>query len=86
MIGKQGMTRERLAPAGYVLVQGELWKAESTDADQTIESGKSVRVVRVDGLKLYVEAERTENREQKTDDRGQKPLEFGKRNAEGGKK
>jgi membrane-bound ClpP family serine protease len=68
MIGKQGITRERLAPAGYVLVQGELWKAECAKADQPIESGEFVRVVRVDGLKLYVEAGRTEDREQMTED------------------
>lgn len=67
MIGKQGITRQRLAPSGYVLVQGELWKAEIAEADQSIESGKYVRVVKMEGLKLYVEAVSTANREQKTE-------------------
>jgi membrane-bound ClpP family serine protease len=69
MIGKQGITRERLAPTGYVLVQGELWKAESAEADQPIESGKFVRVVKMEGLKLYVEAGNKENRGQRTEDK-----------------
>jgi membrane protein implicated in regulation of membrane protease activity len=61
MIGKQGIARQRLAPTGYVLVQGELWKAECAEADQSIESEKLVRVVKMDGLKLYVEAENKED-------------------------
>jgi membrane-bound ClpP family serine protease len=69
MIGKQGITRQRLAPSGYVLVQGELWKAECEEADQSIESGKLVRVVKMEGLKLYVEAGGTEDRGRKTEDR-----------------
>jgi membrane-bound ClpP family serine protease len=60
MVGKQGYTRERLAPSGYVLVQGELWKAEIADPDQPIESGKLVRVVKMEGLKLFVRPEEPE--------------------------
>jgi membrane-bound ClpP family serine protease len=62
MIGKKGITRERLAPSGYVLVQGELWKAESAEADQPIESGKFVRVVKMEGLKLFVIPGESEDR------------------------
>ena len=62
MIGKKGITRERLAPSGYVLVQGELWKAESAEADQPIESGKFVRVVDMEGLKLFVIPGESEDR------------------------
>ncbi len=69
MIGKQGITRERLAPAGYVLVQGELWKAEITEADQPIESGKFVQVVKMEGLKLFVTLGESEDRGRKTEDR-----------------
>ena len=69
MIGVRGIAKERLAPTGYVRVHGELWKAESAEADQPIESGEFVRVVRMDGLKLYVEAEKP--RRQRTEDRGQ---------------
>jgi len=61
MIGKQGIARERLAPSGYVLVQGELWKAEIAEADQPIESGKFVRVVKMEGLKLFVVPEESED-------------------------
>jgi membrane-bound ClpP family serine protease len=69
MIGKQGITRQRLAPSGYVRMQGELWKAESAEADQPIESGKVVRVVRMDGLKLFVVPGESEDRGQMTEDR-----------------
>ena len=54
MIGKQGIARERLAPSGYVLVQGELWKAERAEAGRPIESGEFVRIVKMKGLKLFV--------------------------------
>jgi membrane-bound ClpP family serine protease len=62
MIGKQGITREQLAPSGYVLVQGELWKAESADVGQPIESGKFVRIVKMEGLKLFVIPEDSDDR------------------------
>jgi membrane-bound serine protease (ClpP class) len=39
-------------PRGMVLVRGELWRAASTEA---IPKGTAIRVVRVDGLTLYVE-------------------------------
>ena len=37
---------------GLIRVHGELWRAESA---QPVEEGKPVRVLRVEGLKLYVE-------------------------------
>jgi membrane-bound serine protease (ClpP class) len=54
LIGAQGVAIARL-PAGaegMVRVHGELWQAEST---QPVDEGKTVRILRVDGLKLYVE-------------------------------
>jgi membrane-bound ClpP family serine protease len=42
-------------------VQGELWKAEIVEADQPIESGKFVRVVEMEGLKLFVVPEEPED-------------------------
>jgi membrane-bound serine protease (ClpP class) len=54
LIGAQGVAVARL-PAGaegMIRVHGELWQAESS---QPVEEGKTVRVLRVDGLKLYVE-------------------------------
>ncbi len=54
MIGAQGVV---VTPAsdgaeGMIRVHGELWRAFSS---QPLTEGKPVRVVRIDGLKLYVE-------------------------------
>lgn len=56
MIGSQGtVTTELKAGAeGMVRVHGELWRAESSEA---VPEGKTVRITRVEGLKLYVEPE-----------------------------
>jgi membrane-bound serine protease (ClpP class) len=54
LIGAQGVAVARL-PAGaegMIRVHGELWQAESS---QPVEEGRTVRILRVDGLKLYVE-------------------------------
>jgi membrane-bound serine protease (ClpP class) len=54
MVGLQGVAASAL-PAGVegmVQVHGELWRAQSS---QPVAEGKNVRVVRVEGLKLYVE-------------------------------
>jgi membrane-bound serine protease (ClpP class) len=55
MIGAIGTARERLAPAGSVLIHGEYWSAET---DETIEAGAPVEVMAVDGLRLRVRAAR----------------------------
>jgi membrane-bound serine protease (ClpP class) len=52
MLGAIGTAKERLDPNGTVFVQGTLWSARST---VPIEAGATVRVVRVEGLKLTVE-------------------------------
>src|SRR2546423_170484 len=54
MVGAQGVV---IAPMlngteGMIRVHGELWRAISS---QPVEEGKPVRVVRIEGLKLYVE-------------------------------
>ena len=59
MIGQRGLTRERLAPAGYIRVQGELWKAENMLGQPPIEKSKWVRVKKIEGLKLFVVPEET---------------------------
>jgi len=51
MLGAVGVTRERLAPQGMVLVRGEYWTATS---DTPIEPDTAVEVVAVDGLRLRV--------------------------------
>ncbi|HUC53239.1 MAG TPA: nodulation protein NfeD [Candidatus Cybelea sp.] len=54
MIGTQGVAMAPLAPGteGLVRVHGELWRAESS---RPVEEGETVRILRVEGLKLYVE-------------------------------
>src|SRR5882757_2321413 len=54
MIGSQGVTIGPLAAGaeGMVRVHGELWKAESS---KPVREGEMVRILRVEGLKLYVE-------------------------------
>ena len=69
MIGKRGLTKERLAPTGYILVHGELWKAEKMVDEPPIEINKWVRVREIAGLKLFVVPDDTDCRPQSTDDK-----------------
>ena len=55
MIGARGIAIERLAPTGFINVQGELWKAERIGKGPLIEKGEMVRVVKIRGLKLFIE-------------------------------
>jgi membrane-bound serine protease (ClpP class) len=54
LIGSNGTVTAALQPGaeGMVRVHGELWRAESS---QPVQEGKTVRVTKVKGLKLYVE-------------------------------
>jgi len=54
MIGSQGVAIGPLAAGaeGMVRVHGELWRAESS---RQVQEGEAVRILRVEGLKLYVE-------------------------------
>ena len=54
MIGAQGVVISPIAEGaeGMIRVHGELWRAF---ANQAVTEGKSVKVLRIDGLKLYVE-------------------------------
>jgi membrane-bound ClpP family serine protease len=56
MIGEQGIARERMAPFGYVQVRGELWRAEKISPGRPIEKGQPVRIKKIEGLTLFVEA------------------------------
>lgn len=58
MIGLTGKARDHLDPEGYVLVRGELWRAEVKDKSEPVEAGAAVRVREVRGLTLIVEPER----------------------------
>lgn len=53
LIGRTAVARSLLAPAGMVFLEGELWMAESADANP-IPMGDPVTVERVEGLKLVV--------------------------------
>src|SRR6266849_8027969 len=54
LIGAHGVAVARLSTGteGMVRVHGELWRAESS---RPVQEGETVRVLRVEGLKLYVE-------------------------------
>ena len=52
MVGGKGKVVSPLVPDGLVRVKGELWLAES--ADEKIEVGDEVIVMKQDGLKLIV--------------------------------
>ena len=56
LIGAEGEATQAFSPGDspkeMVRVHGELWRAAST---QAIPAGSRVRVIRVDGLTLYVE-------------------------------
>src|SRR6266513_4908449 len=53
LVGKTGITKEILNPLGMVLVNGELWQAESTSGE--ISNGKKILVKDMQGFKLFVE-------------------------------
>jgi membrane protein implicated in regulation of membrane protease activity len=62
MIGERGVAREKLVPAGYVKIRGELWRAEKIGKGPPIEEGQPVRVKKMEGLTLFVEPDNTEDR------------------------
>lgn len=55
LIGGKGVARERLAPEGYIKIQGELWKARTTG--EPIPRDSAVRVTAAQGMTLLVDAE-----------------------------
>jgi len=57
MLGAMGIAEDRLAPAGFVRVRGELWHAEIEAGRPPVERGEAVRVRDIQGLKLLVEPE-----------------------------
>jgi len=54
MIGARGLAKDKLSPSGYVLVRGELWRAEVRKGYPPIEAGRPVHVEAVRGLTLFV--------------------------------
>lgn len=51
LIGLIGVAKMDISPKGQVLLQGELWEADSTDS---IKKGEEVEVTGVNGLKLHI--------------------------------
>ncbi|HVN86208.1 MAG TPA: nodulation protein NfeD [Candidatus Binatia bacterium] len=51
LVGQLAEVRERLAPSGKVFVHGEYWNAV---AEEPVDVGQQVRIVKVDGLKVVV--------------------------------
>ena len=54
LIGAHGVAMAQLpaGAVGMIRVHGELWRAESS---RPVQEGETVRILRVEGLKLYVE-------------------------------
>jgi membrane protein implicated in regulation of membrane protease activity len=57
MIGDKGVAQEFLNPSGYILINGELWKAEVAKGSPPIPKGTLLRVKEIHGLNLIVEEE-----------------------------
>lgn len=55
LVGARATTQEPLGPAGYVLIRGEIWRAESLRPHETIAPGTPVIVRAARGLTLFVE-------------------------------
>lgn len=57
MVGARGVAVEKLAPSGFIRIEGELWKAEAAEGLLAIEPGDAVKVRDARGLTLIVEPE-----------------------------
>ncbi len=58
MIGETGVVKQELAPEGYAMIRGELWKARAKA--EAIAKDKKVKVVGADNLVLIVEEAKEE--------------------------
>ena len=57
LLGARAVAEGTLAPAGYIRLGAERWRAEAMRRDQPIPAGASVIVRGREGLTLFVEAE-----------------------------
>jgi membrane-bound ClpP family serine protease len=57
LVGEQAVARGELAPRGFVLVRGELWRAEVRGHGVKVAPGSTVRIVAARRLSLIVEPE-----------------------------
>jgi membrane-bound serine protease (ClpP class) len=60
MLGEQGMAASGLKSGveGLIRIHGENWRAV---AQQDVSAGESVRVLKIEGLKLYVEPAKSQS-------------------------
>lgn len=63
LVGVHGVAKERLCPRGHVLLQGELWWAETVQPEQVVPPGTPVVVRATHGLTVFVEVERVASAE-----------------------
>jgi membrane-bound serine protease (ClpP class) len=54
LVGRIGVARTKLNPAGMVHVAGELWSAEIESGVEKVNQGSRVKITSVDGLRLRV--------------------------------
>ena len=54
LLGRTGVVRTALSPVGTVQLGGELWTAELDDRGESLPPGTRVRVVRAEGIRLFV--------------------------------
>ena len=54
LVGRCATARQALSPKGYVLVAGELWRAEAVGEDRPISAGENVVVTGAVGTRLLV--------------------------------
>ncbi len=54
MVGKTGITQQRLHPTGYIRIGPELWRAEAVPEENAIDKNVRVKVYDLKGLLLYV--------------------------------
>jgi len=54
LVGLRGVARDTLDPAGYVYVNGELWRARTEAGADAIAAGTEVRVVQGQRMTLTV--------------------------------
>jgi membrane protein implicated in regulation of membrane protease activity len=57
LVGTRGVAKERLSPRGHVLLEGELWWAETVRPEQDVAPGTPVVVRATRGLTVLVEVE-----------------------------
>ncbi len=61
LVGSQGKAIERLAPTGYIMIKGELWRAQTINDSSPIEKGDTVTVSDTKGLTLLVQPQDKSN-------------------------